>query len=348
MRAKSILFKMNLKGRGIVNFDSNDQKYYWNRQKDVTRVRHDNVSFGKGNYYTNEDGTLSKELKISASCLRHAIHIEGHPHHSINIMHSESTRLKFLAHIDTLVRGYLLPNTGERKKSVYTITDAVSNGKAVSSIETHARSGEKLKNLKEDDVADSSFFGRESVGETTYQAMGAIHLDEIMFISLSDLFDRRSVQDDSVEEYIEYLSNTLGSPVEVGYYVKKNGAYQIPERGILLNESQTKILLNHLVEKILCLSIGKSQTGYAMTESVEFKVVQNPLEDTFNSRFSELNLDDVSFESLYEKVDENEAIDLIEAISSSKTKNDSDRKEKKEAKKSKKTKPVEKEEVETA
>jgi hypothetical protein len=348
MKAKSILFKMNLKGRGIVNFDSNDQKYYWNRQKDVTRVRHDNISFGKGNYYTNEDGTLSKELKISSACLRHAIHIEGHPFHSINIMHNESTRLKFLAHIDTLVRGYLLPNTGERKKSVYTITDAVSKGKSISSIETHARSGEKQKNLKEDEAADSSFFGRESIGETTYQAIGAIHLDELMFISLSDLFDRRSVQDDSVEEYTKYLSKTLGSPVEVGYYVKKNGAYQIPERGILLNESQTKVLLNHLKEKFACLAIEKSQTGYAMVSSLEFRIVQNPLEDTFNSNFSEdIDFDSISFECPYEKVDENQAVNLIDAISSNKSKSDTDRKDKKEAKKSKKTKASEVEEVET-
>ena len=319
MSVKSIFFKLSLKGSGIVNFDSNDQKFYWNQQDGISYASHDNVSFGKGNYIKDRDkdgklnGKLKKILKISSDCLRHNIHIEGHPFHTVNILQNEEARISFLTHVDTLLRGYLLVDTMEKKKSCYTITSAENVSDATSSIELHSRSGAKEKrDIKDENpTADNSLFFKETVGDISYLAKGAVSIKELRFISMDDKFDRRALKDDSAKRYIECLAKTLGSKVsDPGYYVIKNSAYQVPEYGILLTDEQIKFLLTTLFEKMGCVSIGKSQTGYAIEDDLKFKVVQNPLTDKMDDTnwISKIDMKDISFDNPYEKVDAKAAV----------------------------------------
>lgn len=343
---KSIFFELSLKGRGIVNFDSKDQKWYWNQQADVSLVRYDNISFGKGNYKKLENGKLKKTLKISSDCLRHAIHIEGHPFHTVNILHNEDARIKFLSHVDTLLRGYMLTDTMEKKKSCYVISSAENISDSVSSIEIHSRSGAKEIKKNEEDDSDNSFFGRETVGDTHYVSQGAVGIKELRFISLDDKFDRRALQSDCAKKYIACLAKTLGSPVsEPAYYQIKGSAYQIPEFGILLTDEQVKFLLKTLFEKMESISIGKSQVGYAMEDSLKFKVVQNPLKDKMwdkDNWNTTLDLDTLTFDNPYEKVDADAAVALhqeVQALADKKKEDKSSKKkDKQEAKDNAKSK----------
>jgi len=56
-KVKSILFRATLEGKGVVNFDSNDQKYMWNQLKNKERSTHDNVSFAKKKLVFKKRGT---------------------------------------------------------------------------------------------------------------------------------------------------------------------------------------------------------------------------------------------------------------------------------------------------
>ena len=82
-KIKTIQFKLNLTGDGIVNFDSNEQKWiHINNTTGLSGNRNDNVSYAKKNFYkTNKLDKDSKEIldykiKISSDCLKKAIFCE--------------------------------------------------------------------------------------------------------------------------------------------------------------------------------------------------------------------------------------------------------------------------------
>ena len=69
---KTILFKLELEGEGIVNFDSSSQRFLFNgtKFKDLFHA-HDNVKYAKKVLYQDENGVLSDyKIKISSACLR--------------------------------------------------------------------------------------------------------------------------------------------------------------------------------------------------------------------------------------------------------------------------------------
>ena len=77
-KVKNILFKLDIQGNGVVNYDSNDQKYLWNKNAEkagVEFVKYDNVSFAKKRWYKNGDA-IEKKIIISKMQTRAAD--EGH------------------------------------------------------------------------------------------------------------------------------------------------------------------------------------------------------------------------------------------------------------------------------
>lgn len=286
--AKTILFKLTLQGHGVVNFDSNDQKWYHNQQDGVSLVRHDNVSFAKGRYYRKpHTDKLLKKIVISAECLRHNMYINEMPNYSTNIMHHRPSLLNFLASKAAVERGYMFATKAAtlKRKSPVNITEAEQFGLAKSSIETNSNSGVKTSKTDEDAAGDTSFYAREMVGDITYEALGSIDIDELQYISLSPNYDRLAVDPDMAAEYLDTLSADLGSRVpEPAYYRKSKSLTTVPEYGILLTDDQTKGLVSDILTRLMSINIAKSQTGHAYTRRLDIKIVENPLVDTFHSR----------------------------------------------------------------
>lgn len=292
-KSKTILVKAEMIGKGVVQFDSNEQKWVHNQCSGVQLVRHNNVSLAKASYKVigkDENGKdiLQKTLKISGDGLRHAAHVEAMPYHTPNIAVHPAIKIKFQGSIDAQQRGYFLVDEGksERRKSCYAITSASEISGAKTIIETHSRSGAKEVNADKEvgDAGDTSFFARESVGETRYGFTAAINLEELSFIPISDLFDRRAIIDDHVDAFRAELSKNLGMPVPApAYFTRKGTSYAVPEKGIKLSSEAVKFLAIDLIKKLAGINIQKSQTGFAKVLSLSVKLVNDPLVDTESS-----------------------------------------------------------------
>lgn len=322
--AKSILFKAVIEGSGIVNFDSNDQKWLWNRQKNVERCHHDNVSFGKGRYYASGEKTdkgddiLVKTAIISADCIRHNMYEDNMFIHLPNIMHNDNLLLNAVATPAFIERGYLF---ARKDKTIWKRKSALAFGyaKAVSSseaaLETCSNSQPKTGENKTEEAAETSFFKREVRGDMKYEMSGAIDVSELAFLSLSDIHDRLSFDSDYADVFREKLSAKIGSEVpEAGFFKKKGSAYDIPEHGILLTQEQVHFLVLDILKRLARFNLIRTVTGTAYTTKLEVKFVNDPLTDTTNNpdgwvvvfnngQFNADVLGGIEFDEGYTKVD---------------------------------------------
>lgn len=319
-KVKSILFKLELKGKGVVNFDGKDHKLMWNLNKLGTYVNYDNVTFAKKHLYEDENGNKSYKLSISSNCLRNQIFecIQ-----SPNVCHSENLLMAFIASPTGLLRGYLYPDFGIKRTSAFQIADAEQVNNSKSFIEFHSRSGEKLKkdvitdaNNVENEEKDSdvTLFSKESIGDVVYETKGYINLSELQFISASDCYDRKAFNSDLFEKYGKVLKLSIPTfNSELNYYTYKPSDIKLPEYGLLLSNEDVNQLVKILLRKILGMSIKRSK-AYAEVTSVKIKLVKNVLTDKFDSEDNWLELtpetiDSLKFDSevFYELFDYNEA-----------------------------------------
>lgn len=291
MTAKTIKIKLTLAGHGVVQ-TAGDEKSLSFRRDDVNGQKYENVVYAKGNYVpaVGPDGKvrvddkgvprLRKILKISGDGLRHAVHAAAMPAHTPNILLSPEARVHFLASADTLLRGWLATSTEERKRSAYALTSA-EDPNAVLTVEMFSNSAPKVSKdaqaENEDGTikSDTSLFARETTGNTNYNATGFIDIDELRFISVSDIYGRRAVSDDVAEAYRRALSANLGSEVDKPrYWRRRDGASSIPERGILLTDAQVQHLVTYLLKRMSEIRIVKSQSGYASTTGIAITVLE--------------------------------------------------------------------------
>lgn len=311
---------MTISGSGIVNFDSNDQKYNWNKQRDVERCSYKNVSFGKGRYYKKTDGENEFFYKvpiISADCIRHAIYEDEMSVHLPNIMHDDNLLLNAIASPAFLERGYMFPRSGKtqwKRKSPLSISYAKGIDSSVSSLETFSNSQEKNVE-KSEEGSETSFFKREVRGDTTYECLGAIDISELGFISMSEVHDRLSFDSDYCSKYSDKLSKRLGSDIpQSSFFIKDKDLYCIPEQGIKLTEEQVKMLVTDIVKRLCLFSVSRCSTGFAKTTELKVKFVNNAIEDlidneegwvtVFDSKKIDLScFDSQVYESNYTQVD---------------------------------------------
>jgi hypothetical protein len=115
-------------------------------------------------------------------------------------------------------------------------------------------------------ASDTSLFARETTGDTKYTATGFIDIEELRFISVSDIYGRRAISNDLAELFRQQLSENLGSTVDVPrFWQRKLSASNIPEFGILLNDEQVNKLVTYLLKQIANIHIVKSASGFAQT-----------------------------------------------------------------------------------
>jgi len=275
MKTKSIKFELVLNGHGVVQTDGRDKALGLKNSKSgiFGYQENNNITYAKGNFEYSE-GKIKKILKISGDGLRHAIHINSHFAHAPNLLINTASRMNHFSSMDSILRGYLSMNTEERKTSAYTITSAEDKN-ALTSLELFSNSSPK---------SETSLFSRETVGDTNYLATGFVNIEELRFISISDIFGRRAVQDDSAETFRKGLSKRLGSDVSEPAYYVKGDSIDVPERGIVLSDEQITKLVSYLFENMAEINITKSQNGYARTNEIRIKSIEVPTKD-YNKGF---------------------------------------------------------------
>jgi hypothetical protein len=311
-KVKSILFKAKISGSGIVNFDSNDQKFMWNQLKNKEHASHDNVSFAKKNWYIKNDELFYK-LKISSDSLRHEIFEEDLQFQSPNIINNEALFLAFIASPVSIVRGYMFASKEVtlKKTSSLTITDAEQTCLAVSALETFSRSGKKVEDENKSDI---SFFKKETVGEIDYTTQGSIDFKELQFLSLDQVFDRLALNPDSFALYKKILQTKLPTfNSEPKFYQIKDSCVQIPEYGVLFSKEDVLMLTKELLKKILSINIKKAKSFAKLTD-LKIKLVYDCTIDTMENDLNWItintkdNIDSLTFESEVFFVEENKEL----------------------------------------
>lgn len=327
-KVKNVLFRLDLKGNGIVNFDSSDQKYVFNNDSKTSFFEmgstHNNVSYSKKRF-SKKDDKLTYKICISSDCLRHDIFKEDSISQSPNIIHDNLIFYSFIASPSCIERGYLFADTVSfKKKSPITITDAIQTCDAVSYLETFSRSGQKNE---DSDVKDNTFFTKEVVGDIEYKSKGIIDLEQLQFVSVDPIFDRFSFNPDYFETYKSFLGHRLKNfNSELGFYKLTTAINDIPEHGFKFSNENVNDLIKDFLMKVKKIFI-KRKGSFAKTTKLEYKLVYDPLVDTFEKEDgwieinSEKDIVDIDVENYYVEHDTEKALELRAKLNSEYEKN---------------------------
>jgi hypothetical protein len=293
---KSIIISGSIEGNGIVNFDSNDQKFAIIDMKlkdgmGISGKINDNVKFGKKSFY-KEDEKFDENGKslgskyyykniISGDCLRHAVYQNDVDMVNSSIIYNPMILSMYETSFVGLTRGYMfaLKKNGisMKRTSCLTLTDAEQSNNAKSVISVGTTMGDR---------DDKSMIFKETVGDITYDFKGNIDIKNLQFISSDLFYDRLALNSD-------WISNGLISKHMVKHYGKnpeelyKEGCFThlssylsktICEYGILLNNDFTVYLIKELLKRIIRINITRS-TAYAKINTLKIKLVDDIIND---------------------------------------------------------------------
>lgn len=368
---KSILFKIDMNGCGVVNFDSTEQKYFMNAHCG-TSYHHDNLKLAKKAFYKlpeeqvreikkssyiDDNGVVQEEstkvvdtgykLKISSDCLRHTIFGNNYP--NALALYSEEIFANFVTSPEILLRGFTElernseNNTGYVKTSALKISDAIEESGAVPYLELHSKSTKKEKD-------SNSLFYEEKVGETKYEVKGYIDLKELQFMSDDELFGRLSFKNDWLTTNNPLLETVFKNhygriPYKEGYFTSTKGILteRWAEHGIKFDDDFIKYLVKFLLKKLMHINISRAG-AYAQTSLLKIKFVEDGINDRFDSSDGWIDLDDniinnldFNINNFYTESDEELIKMTRKELNSRKTEFDIKKQQKKEAKKQEKT-----------
>lgn len=342
MKIKHLNFELNLEGNGIVNFDSKDQKYLWNREskegnKNVFSSVDNNNMYAKKVFFRDEEGKLGYKIKISSDAIRNAIFKSDAIATNPSIMHHKSLLNSFIGSTMGLTRGYMFAGDETyKRKSPLTVGSAIQSNNAISYMEFHGRSGSK-KVGDDSEKSDTSIFNKETVGDITYTTKGFINIQELQFLSCDPIFDRFSFNSDDYSILKTVLNNTLPNfDNELGYYSLSTSAINVSEYGVKFNNEQSVYLIKELLKRIISINISKA-TAYAKFQSLKIELVTDVCNPANNKSIEIKSIDDINalefdIEDFYVLADESEAkkqrVHIEETIKAN-TKKEADKKKSK-------------------
>lgn len=304
-KIKNILFRAKLKGEGVVNADSNDQKHILKGleinhllpmdDNGFIMMKPKNVKYSKKVFYSEDGENPYYKIMISSDAMRKAIFGQEMPFTSSMVANDEKLLINFIAHPATFLRGHMLTtgknnNSFNRKSPVYT-SNAIQSNDCVSYLEVKSSSGYNDSN---------SLFYEESVGEIEYNFSGNINLQEIQFMPLSEIFGRQAFNPDLFELYCERMKLYFDNfDAKLGHYLLKNCALEITERGFTVSDETIVDLVKYFFNKLLTAKLTKSKS-FADVVEVQYKLVGNPLKDLRDDEtnwitLNEDNVNDISF-----------------------------------------------------
>ena len=304
---KSIQIKGELEGRGIVNFDSSDQKYSISafgllKEMGVEGKLENNIKLGKKAFKYEGKKTIFVEKKdeynktikeeseidsysyknlISSACLRHATYQNDVEMVNSSIMLSEVLLSTYVTSFVGLTRGYLFAQTAGKnlptikRTSCLTLTDAIQKkgAKSVMSIGTTMGARD-----------DKSLVNQETVGDIEYDFKGNIDAKNLQFISTDLFFDRLSMFPDWLENgmfdncmtkhYGDKAQYKTGHFTHQAQYLTKT----ICENGVLLSNDFTVYLIKETLKRLLRINITRS-TAYAKIKELRIRLVEDILMD---------------------------------------------------------------------
>jgi hypothetical protein len=280
---KEILFRMKIKGQGIVNYDSDEQRYAISKTNLLRGMFHDengklvsneNIQLAKKVLY--DDGTY--KIKISSDCLRSEIFGKDIDVITPSIIACDNIFCSYLLSPVGIVRGYMFTEKNRdsyKRKSPFRITDAIQTNDAKSFLEICSKHGERSNN---------SMFYKENVGDIEYYAEGNIDICGLSFISADPIFDRLGMKSEWINTGIaeKILKKHYGdlADVKFGHFTRTNAAMMLDksycECGILLGNKLIEYLIKDTLTNILNMK-REMRSSYAYTSCLEIKFVDDIL-----------------------------------------------------------------------
>lgn len=297
VKVKSIEFKGEIKGRGVVCYGSSDKNNH-NRYcgKNYEYIQHDNYKLAACEWKKRPDGDgYHKFPIITSECLRFATtEDELGFRQTNNVLYNHELTIKYMSSLPALTKGYLFAKEGLKSKSNFHLTDAVDDGNAILKFDIHTRSGYKDTSTKGiDDSSDTTMYYRETCGATRYTFEGSISdINELRFRSMSTIFDRASIKIEHAGAIREGLKNNIaayaktvtdakigdtGDISEIGFYNKSGSAYDISELGFCLNDEQLRVLIHYILTRIASIRITKTTGGFAVVSEMQVRVITSPV-----------------------------------------------------------------------
>lgn len=296
---KNIIFKLELSGRGVVNFDkADDQKYYLTEHCGVDNQSYynKNIKVAKKVFTkraepivkTNADGEVKRttdvdyKLKISSTCLRHAVFVHDAAIQNPKAFLSNPVLAHYTTSIHSLLRGYtaLSKDTSLTRKGALTLSDAVVTNGAQIFLECHSNSAPKEK---DSDEGSTSLYFTEQVGDTHYEAFGSISLKELQFLSADPFFGRLMLKPEWLEGnaplfHKAFESHYGNTSFKTGYYSSSTATLSkhLAEYGVRLSDDFVKFLVREQLKRLLNIYIGSAES-MAYTSKLKVKLVENGL-----------------------------------------------------------------------
>ena len=320
---KTILFRYELNGRGIVNYDETSlQKKLINKFDYLSHLRHhaNNITYAKKELLDDD-----YKIKISSNSLRKALFEKYIIAHTPEVSLDDTLLFSTLATPVSLLRGYMFlskKNENLKRKGAISITDAIQTNTAKSKLEVFVRSGKKETKDVELDTSDNTFFVKETVGDITYGGRGFLDLRTLQFVPCDDIFDRFQFNPDRYQMFKKFLKLNLPNfDNDLGYYMYNTSSYRLPERGLFLTNEQVLFLTKEFFKLLVSLEMRKSN-GFAEISKIEYKLVTTPSIETFNDNNGWIELRnhndvesiDFSMHEFYSLVDNKEALDVRENL----------------------------------
>jgi hypothetical protein len=291
---RGIHVKLELEGQGIVNCDGDQSKYlYMNSVNtgDFDSAKNDNMKFGKAVYMLNPDSKNFHDKYVhqnmfSGPALRHAIHAEAIPFQTPAMFDYPEIRQAFIASLDGLLRGAMYAPSknasdteGFKRKSPYTITDAIEDSGSISSMQMRT----SLSVDSDGKRSDTSLFCEETKGKTHYTAQGYVDMKLLEIIPASANADRKGMCEGDLDPVIRLLKEQFeDEQVSSGLYSLTGSQSRMAEKAILLGSKAVQKLVNHLLRKMASIYVSR-QSAFVRTLSVQVKFVVDPIFDDFNS-----------------------------------------------------------------
>lgn len=330
-KVKCIDFRLKIKGEDIVNGDSTEQKFQFLDKPNVKQrlwSRHDNISYGKKNFYKDSDGNDYYKIVISSDCLTKAIFSEDVIAQNPRIIHDPLLFNSYIASPYGILHGYLLFDKENESATTKTfartspinLSAAEQTCNAVSTITTCSRSGEKITS---EDSADNSFFKRETVGKIEYEATGQINLDGLQFIPVDYVLRQAALNEDEYEKYYKpFLQTRLKNfDSNLDFYTKNTSVSDFPEKGVLLTNENIVDLVKDYFTRLMKLDIRRKR-AYATISELQYKLIYDVIDDRINTEDnwvtiqSRSDIESINFESeiFYSEVKNSDTLKVREVI----------------------------------
>jgi hypothetical protein len=309
-KVKNILFKWELEGNGIMNYDSNEQKRMFEYGDLLyTAPKYNNVNYAKKNFY-NDNGKLKYKLKMSSNCVRYMLFNETK--RSAVELKDRNIKLKTISSQVSLICGYLFTYKGDtiNRSSALCFIDPEQTNNSVSNIETYSSSAPKTTS---DDKSDNTFFKKENIGIIEYYTHGNINIERLQFTPVEETLGRKALNSDDFNDFKTLLNKNIGNfNSELSNFIKNDAFNGINEYGFILSDENISKLVKFCLSKIYGLYDYKT-TAFVKTKSLKIKLVYDPIVDTINneSDWIEINsvtdlnfINEISYKQFYTKNDE--------------------------------------------